>query len=450
MSTPSKPSASSASNPVDRPVSVSAAGNNGVTPTYATFTPNPLSLPQNTSPLLSSTPATVTKALSQAYPFIIAADYILGLLTWTSDDSWKSFLVVAIWVTVVLYFETMMLYLGQFLAVAVVGGYVWFSRIIEKRQTNNSSLDAIVHTLNNVTIRLNMFLLPLSSLSLTPHEISRFMFTTLFMSPIYIIIAMFVLSPKVILLFSGVLVFTYHSAWARVTRAVLWRSRTVKLITFYMTGLDFSGIKKKSLSEAQILRMNKLGVQSKEGKPVQFTYVLYENQRRWLGIGWTSNLLAYERTPWTDEFLNESYPPESFKLPDADGTGMEWRWVDKTWKLDLTNDGALVISGSKSKTTADPSVNDGYVYYDNTWKSPSAEDSYSKYTRRRRWIRTAELVNADQRLGDTVVASEDNASKNPQQDATTEPETLKTTSGSSALYGSSSDVKQRKSLRFDQ
>ncbi|ODV83532.1 hypothetical protein CANARDRAFT_29970 [[Candida] arabinofermentans NRRL YB-2248] len=127
--------------------------------------------------------------------------------------------------------------------------------------------------------------------------------------------------------------------------------------------------------------------------PVRFTYVLYENQRRWLGVGWTPNLLSYERTPWTDEFLNESESPENFELPQLnDDTGMYWRWVDKTWRLDLTNDGALQLPSSKSKTVADPKSDDGYIYYDNTWKNPTTEDSFSKYTRRRRWIRTAELV----------------------------------------------------------
>ena len=43
-------------------------------------------------------------------------------------------------------------------------------------------------------------------------------------------------------------------------------------------------------------------------------------------------------------------------------------------------------------TTANPSTDEGYIYYDNVWKKPSTEDTFSKYTRRRRWIRTAELI----------------------------------------------------------
>ena len=105
----------------------------------------------------------------------------------------------------------------------------------------------------------------------------------------------------------------------------------------------------------------------------------------------SSNMLTYERSSWTDEFLNEAPSPEQFRLPE-ETSEMAWRWVDKTWRLDMTNDGAIQLSSSRPKTTASPGGDDGFIYYDNTWKKPSTDDSFSKYTRRRRWIRTAELI----------------------------------------------------------
>lgn len=400
--------------------------------TYASFTPSATSLPKHTSPLLSSTPPTVTKALSQAYPFILVADNVLGLLTWTGGDMWQSFLVVAAWTSLVLYFEILVGYFGHLLVVACLAGYVWFNREMLKRQVEQPTLDNIVHTLTNVVTRLNLLMLPLTSLQLTSHDVTRLIFTTLFLSPVYIIVSYFILTPRSIFLFGGVFVLTYHSVWARVTRAVLWRSRTVRLLCFYLTGLDFTGSRKNNSSGVQLAKKgsDSFGIQSKSGRPVRFTYVLFENQRKWLGVGWTANLLAYERCPWTDEFLNESNPPETFKLPDAEGTNMEWRWVDKTWKVDLSNDGALAVN-SKSKNTPDPSVNDGYIYYDNTWKRPSTEDSYMKYTRRRRWVRTAELITLGQYTEEetTMLVAEK------------EEEKTETTS--------SSKPRQRKSLRFE-
>ena len=360
--------------------------------TYASFTPAANSLPQHTSPLLSSTPPAVTKALSQAYPFILTADHIFSLLTWTSDDSWKSFLLVIAWATIVLYYEALVMYFGHLLVVAAIGGYVYLDKTVQSEQKTQPTLDAIIHTLSNATSRINLFLSPIQSLSLNTQDVTRLLFTTLFLTPIYTTIAFFIVSPRVIIMITGVIILTYHSVYARVTRAVLWRSRSVRLLTFYLTGLDFSGSKFNTDINSKLSK-SVLGVQSNDGKPVRFTYVLYENQRRWLGIGWTANLLAYERAPWTDEFLNESTAPDLFKLPDDDNLGVEWRWVDKTWKLDLTNDGALVVSGNKSKSKTDPSPNEGWIFYDNTWKKPSTDDAFSKYTRRRRWVRTAELAN---------------------------------------------------------
>ena len=200
------------------------------------------------------------------------------------------------------------------------------------------------------------------------------------------------------MLMVGMFLLTYHSPWSKVARRLLWKFKIVRLLVFYVTGLDLGGINKDqgifATVQKQVKKLasteNSNGVLS-DSKPIRFTYVLYENQRRWLGIGWKPSMLSYERTPWTDEFLNEAPSPENFHLPEETNT-MVWRWVDKTWRLDMTNDGAIQVPNSKARTSADPSPDEGFIYYDNTWKKPSKEDSFSKYTRRRRWVRTAELV----------------------------------------------------------
>lgn len=234
-----------------------------------------------------------------------------------------------------------------------------------------------------------------------------------------------------------------------VTRKLVWKLKLTRVICFYLTGLDFSQAKNNSLFAAAFAKVQKTGLSpsiadSDLSKPVRFTYVIYENQRRWLGIGWTSNLLTYERAPWTDEFLNESSSIDSFELPNADSnfsqlqqyfqlhpaiSGARWRWVDKTWRLDLTNDGAIVLPSSKrSKTTVKPTNDEAFIYTDNVWKKPTTDDSYSKYTRRRRWIRTAELV------FDSATANVSDGSSS--------------TFSTSVATPSVDTAKQRKSLRF--
>ncbi|GMF55998.1 unnamed protein product [[Candida] boidinii] len=291
------------------------------------------------------------------------------------------------------------------LIAGIISLYVLLNNHLQKEEESNPTLDDMVQSLTTLSVRMDMLLFPITSLNLTAYDLKRLLFTTIFLSPIYIIVSYFILPPRTMILWLIIFLTTYHSSWSRVTRKILWKSKTVRLLCFYITGLDFASQygDKNSLFKLAMNKTNKKLQEvysktdgssgSKGGGAIRFTYVLYENQRRWLGIGWTSNLLSYERAPWTDEFLNESQQPDEFELPLLnDDSGMYWRWVDKTWRLDLTNDASIQLSSSKAKTTANPKPDDGFIYYDNTWKTPSTEDSFSKYTRRRRWIRTAELV----------------------------------------------------------
>ncbi|ODQ65033.1 Pex24p-domain-containing protein [Nadsonia fulvescens var. elongata DSM 6958] len=453
------------SSPPDLPSSTSpnqhtsSGASSSTVPTYASFPATSASHPQKTSPLLSSTPPSITKALCQIYPYILALDKLLGLLTWTEEDSWQSFLVVATWIMLVLYYEILVVYFGHLIFVGGIAGYVWLNKRVEKEREEHPTLDAIVHVMGNVTMKMDILLLPLTSLNLTEHDVTRLLFTTLFISPVYMITSYFFLGPRKFLLILGVFLLSYHSLWAKVTRQILWRSRSVRIFSFYLTGLDFTYSKKSAQSSKS--RSGTLGVQSSDGQPVRFTYCLYENQRRWLGIGWTPNLLAYERTPWTDEFLNETNPPDTFRLPDAESSGMKWQWVDKTWRLDLTNDGALVATGSKSGSTADPNPDDGWIFYDNTWKKPSSEDTYSKYTRRRRWVRTAELMSMNDSAQSAsspssshgtvnISSSVANDLKTSEANAADSSSKINVTHGSSGIPTSTStSSRKRRSIRFD-
>lgn len=379
------------------------------------------------SPLLSSTPPTVSKALIRAYPFLILSLRLLNILTWNEGSQHLSIFLVLTTVFSILYYEPMIIYLGHLLPVFAIWVYSECKNFVKSEQVEYSTLDDIIQTITLVTQRADILISPIVELDLTAGDLKRLLFTTVFLSPIYVVISFFILPPNKMILALAILVLTYHSKWSKVTRNLLWKSRTFRLLCFYLTGLDFenSGLSKSST----LFNLNKKlssrfargangatdGAGSKSS--VRFTYVIYENQRRWLGVGWTPNLLSYERTPWTDEFLNESEPIDSFELPqlplsidvqDYDNTtiggsgketeevinakGMVWRWIDKTWRLDLTNDGAIQLPSTKAKTTANPKSDDGWIYYDNTWKNPTTEDGFSKYTRRRRWIRTAELV----------------------------------------------------------
>lgn len=354
------------------------------------------------SPLLLLTPPAVAKALIRAYPYLLIVNKTLSVLTWTNDDYWINLTLLSCWGFGVVYFETLITWFGHLIVVGVITLYAVINNSIVKETNAHPTLDEIVQALTTTCIKADILLSPITSLSLTIYDIKRLLFTTVFLTPIHLVVTFLLIKPRTILLITGIHLLSYHSAYSRVTRKLVWKIKLARVLCFYLTGLDFSQARNHSLFAAAFAKVQNNPLKGgDDNKPVRFTYVIYENQRRWLGIGWTSNLLSYERTPWTDEFLNELSLIESFQLPNPGNNyygqnqlaNARWRWVDKAWRLDLTNDGAISLPSSKrSKTTANPSTDEGYIYYDNVWKKPSTEDSYSKYTRRRRWIRTAELV----------------------------------------------------------
>ncbi|GME79560.1 unnamed protein product [Ambrosiozyma monospora] len=181
------------------------------------------------SPLLSSTPPTVSKALIRSYPYLILTDRILGVLTWSEDDSTLCVLVVLIASLVILYFETIITYFGHILAVGVLSLYANLSLHLDEEQKLYPTLDDVVHRLSSVSQKSELFLSPVTSLNLTAYDLKRLLFTTIFLSPAYILVSFFILPPKSLILIATIFVLTYHSNWSRVTRRILWKSKTFRI-----------------------------------------------------------------------------------------------------------------------------------------------------------------------------------------------------------------------------
>lgn len=162
---------------------------------------------------------------------------------------------------------------------------------------------------------------------------------------------------------------SWHSRPARVTRTLLWRSRTVRRTCAFITGLDFGEIVSVDRKGAPPLPPRKKSTQEvaaslaakrrPESTGVRFTFSIYENQRRWLGIGWTSSMLAYERASWTDEHLNPVPPKEHFELPEVEGGQSRWRWVQGSeWKVEGAEKDSKAEKGVSKEDSA-------WIYYDN-------------------------------------------------------------------------------------
>lgn len=384
-------------------------------PTYASFSPVNLDhspsahrqrstiLVHQKSPLLAATPPQVTRALAYSHPFILPLNAIAGLLSWSTGDPWGSFLLLsAFWFTT-LYGDILMRWAGPLLIVTALMLVMYSRRYSplssarltgEKGQKSHKgagsedsirhrkSLDEIVETLKEFTLRCNLLLDPffqltdfLSTQRTATSATTRPALTALFMrilllTPIWIILALpplHIITTRRVVLTVGTLGLSWHSRPARVSRTILWRSRTVRRITSSITGMNFDDGTNENRAPPLPPRTGKVAELATgldgAGKPaspgIKFTFPLYENQRRWLGLGWTSSMLAYERGPWTDEFLNPAAPKERFELPEVEGAHAKWRWVEGSqWRIE----GGERVSGIN--TGKADMMDGGWVYYD--------------------------------------------------------------------------------------
>jgi len=159
----------------------------------------------------------------------------------------------------------------------------------------------------------------------------------------------------------------------------LWRSALIRRVLSTVTGLHFSDNlippppsenapplpprKQSEYQEKASLAASAAAKRRPDAPGVRFTFILYENQRRWVGLGWTTSLFAYERAAWTDEHLNAAPAREDFELPDVEGGAARWRWVEGSKWL-VEGAGEFDEGGTKAKPEATIG-GQGWIYYDN-------------------------------------------------------------------------------------
>ena len=385
-------------------------------PTYAAFSPSNIAqvtpqtklrsaiLVHQKSPLLAATPPQITRVLAYSHPFLLPLNKLAGLLTWTSADPWESFILVASFWAVVMYGDAVTRYAGPIIVVTslILGMYArrysplsstgWTGEKGQKghkraesdsNTKHHKSLEDIVDDLKLFTSRCNILLDPFLRLTdflstqrtatsaTTRPALTVLFIRILFVLPLWIALTLpplYILTTKRVVLAVGTVVLSWHSRPARVTRTLLWRSRTVRRICVFVTGLNFGDAPTKG-PQAPPLPPRKKSTQEvaaslaakrrPESTGVRFTFSIYENQRRWLGIGWTSSMLAYERASWTDEHVNPVPDKEHFELPEVEGGASRWRWVQGSeWKIEVGEpDSKAAKTASKEEM--------GWIYYDN-------------------------------------------------------------------------------------
>lgn len=383
------------------------------------------------SPLLVATPPEITRTLAYSHPFILPLNTLVGLLTWTTGDPWQSFLFLAGFWTIVLYSDAVILWAGPVVVVVSLILALYTRRYspltsvsslgeqpgVQKGVPENitatrhhKSLDEIVDTMRTFTTRCNILMEPILELTdflstqMTPPSpttrppLSGLIIRIILATPIWILLTLppfYLVTTRRVVMSTGTIILSYHSRPARVARVILWRSLTIRRICTLITGLSFSTTVFES--RAPKSPVNILSKQRGHTPGIRFTFVLYENQRRWLGVGWTYSLFPSECAAWTDEMFNPAPSKDEFELPEVGNENTKWQWVEGSeWRVEP--------SGESDDKSTD---GEGWVYFDNKWNDGRpGQDGWDRYTRRRKWFRVAELV-------DTTPNSETGSLKAP-------------------------------------
>jgi len=207
-----------------------------------------------------------------------------------------------------------------------------------------------------------------------------------------------------VVLVCGTVLLSWHSRPMRVTRTVLWRSVAVRRLVALVTGLPLdipgvgmsqhppagkatatastanstagkapadgqtTGLRNHLSQESELTKAIRRTHRREKSTGVRFTFVVYENQRRWFGLGWTNKMLPTERDVWTDEHNNPVPSIDQFELPEVeDGGNVRWQWVEGSrWRVEGVPDEIAMPEDGKGDWDYDkPEAIMGWVFYDN-------------------------------------------------------------------------------------
>lgn len=97
-------------------------------------------------------------------------------------------------------------------------------------------------------------------------------------------------------------------------------------------------------------RDKEMGEQKQE---IEVRFTIFENQRWWMGLDWTSTLLPHERPNWTDSSHTPVPGPTDFNLPNptitTSGKKITWKWIDRDWLISKASPGLLNQKDKSSK-----------------------------------------------------------------------------------------------------
>ncbi|CAG8607581.1 1854_t:CDS:2 [Paraglomus occultum] len=374
-------------------------------------------------------PTSITWLLMYTSPFIHSLSYFLSLITWSTPNTSESCLLLAAWWSVCLFPRQILVYGIHLLLLAWIGWHWLEKKKREKLGKPDSILRAISQQdLNNTKIDWS-----------DPVQTQRVMFGLLYSYPFWLAFNYFV-SLTWTFIIIGTLALIWNSPWFRVIQHVSMQNVFIRGCVVFIVGFVWVGKFQpegvRGFSVAALVRKAKDQQRrnvskktngkdgSKNSTEMVYSFVLYENQRWWLGLDWTTNLFPNERPAWSDEYNEATNNKDSFQLPPPDTSitvpqdnpnvmvrkTTEWRWVDPDWWIDM--------DGNVDK--------DGWEYADNHWKNFTGKGGFRRYTRRRKWIRTARCIETLEKrdINTSATPSHSSESRDKGSSSSSSPQTL--------------------------
>lgn len=340
-------------------------------PIVANITPT-TSTPRRSADLLAITNPLISSTLLKAYPLVVIFNEFLEFFLWKSRDPVLNSLYLSTLYLTVFFSESVLSYWYVPLFAVVMYcsvNYYVNSVYIDVNNTESPTLDEVLNNFENFCIRMDTIKDPFDKIidRISPWKLLKLL---IMLTPFHIITLKYLISPQNYCLLCLIVVTNFHTFWFQATLRIFWRSLVIRKLLNYLSLADSLNFT-EFYNNYRIIKGN-----NDNGKIIQFQ--ILEHQRRWIGLGWTNQLLPYERTNFTNETLQKAESPEEFKFPF---NSKQWQWLEEKWSID-TN-----FNRQKS--------NQGWCYYDNYWRNPLYVDSISSFTRTRKWTRKAVLVNHD-------------------------------------------------------
>ncbi|KAF0467823.1 integral peroxisomal membrane peroxin-domain-containing protein [Gigaspora margarita] len=376
---------------------------------------------------IGSTPSSITRVLTYSSPLVHLFSYFLSLLSWTTKSPSESCLLVAAWWTICLYPKELIIY-GTHVGLISWISWNWVEkgkseRLGKSNFTAASQLDLnkTVQEINTISDKLASFHKVLDHVNSyinwsDPVQTRKVLFGLAYSYPAWILFNYFI-SLSWTFIIVGTCFLVWNSPWSKVIRYTLMQSQLfsgfVNFILGFLwsEGLQQEGSKSFSVRTRDLsdlfrkvkeqqkkipLKNTSLKEDTKTSVDLIYRFVICENQRWWLGLDWTTNLFPNERPPWSNEYNELINDKDTFELPQRKVTEtkspenpnilirktIEWEWVDPDWWID-------------SEGAADK---EGWEYFDNRWNNPSSKGGFRKYTRRRKWAKTAKMIETIQKI----------------------------------------------------